>query len=156
MNLIFWRHAEAAPGYPDLARPLTEKGHKQAKSTGRWLDDMLPRESTILVSPAVRTKQTADALHRQYELCDQIAPDRTVTEMLAVTEWPNAERTVVIVGHNPAITQAAATLLNGNATNWTMQKGGIWWFTNTPNNGELLISLKAVISPKLARKLYRC
>ena len=30
MELILWRHAEAAPGQPDAARPLTEHGRAQA------------------------------------------------------------------------------------------------------------------------------
>ena len=30
MDLILWRHAEAEDGANDLARELTQKGHKQA------------------------------------------------------------------------------------------------------------------------------
>ena len=34
MDLILWRHADAAPGEPDIDRPLTAKGLRQAARVG--------------------------------------------------------------------------------------------------------------------------
>ena len=65
MDLILWRHAEAedADGeISDLDRCLTRRGEKQAKRVARWLLEYLPDTRRILVSPARRTRQTADAL----------------------------------------------------------------------------------------------
>ena len=42
MDLVFWRHAEAEEGIPDLQRPLTAKGQKQARRMAEWLDSQLP------------------------------------------------------------------------------------------------------------------
>ncbi|HEX6136244.1 MAG TPA: histidine phosphatase family protein, partial [Casimicrobiaceae bacterium] len=75
MHLILWRHAEAEAGEPDLARRLTAKGVKQAARTGKWLDEHLPANCRILVSPAKRAQQTAEALKRKFRTRDELAPN---------------------------------------------------------------------------------
>lgn len=155
MDLILWRHADAEPGDPDLARQLTPKGRKQAKAMARWMERHLPKDTEILVSPAMRTRQTADALKRKYKIAEGLAPDKSPQDMLAAAGWPNSDRTVVIVGHNPAIGQLAALLLSGNAADWTMRKGAAWWFSNRVREGESPVLLKAVMSPGMARKINR-
>ena len=62
MDLILWRHAEAEDGSPDAKRKLTPRGRKQAKQVARWLKQRLPADARILVSPAIRAMQTAEAL----------------------------------------------------------------------------------------------
>ncbi|HSO07654.1 MAG TPA: histidine phosphatase family protein, partial [Pelomicrobium sp.] len=62
MDLILWRHAEAEDGVPDLARKLTPKGVKQAKRIAKWLRPRLPADTRVIVSPARRALQTAEAL----------------------------------------------------------------------------------------------
>ncbi len=59
MELILWRHAEAAPGDPDSARPLTDQGREQAALVARFLAPRLPRELRLVVSPARRAQETA-------------------------------------------------------------------------------------------------
>ncbi len=76
MELILWRHAEAAPGSPDAARPLTDRGRSEAALVARWLAARLPRELRLLVSPARRAQETARALGRAFETVDAIVPGR--------------------------------------------------------------------------------
>ena len=59
MELILWRHAEAEDGIPDAKRPLTERGQKQARKMAKWLRKRLPEDTRIIVSPALRCRQTA-------------------------------------------------------------------------------------------------
>ncbi|WP_204271061.1 histidine phosphatase family protein, partial [Escherichia coli] len=64
MDLILWRHAEAeviAPGQDDLQRALTPKGERQARRMAAWLNHRLPATTRVLVSPALRCRQTAEA-----------------------------------------------------------------------------------------------
>ena len=68
MELILWRHAEAVDGIPDMARNLTARGKKQAEEMGKWLRARLPAQTRILVSPARRTLQTAEALTDKFEV----------------------------------------------------------------------------------------
>jgi phosphohistidine phosphatase len=149
MNLILWRHAEAAPGSPDLARRLTEKGERQAAEMARWLKLFLPKDAKILVSPAQRTRQTADALAWPYELCDDLAPGKSAEQMLDACGWPESDRTVVVVGHNPVIGQAAALIMTQTIADWTIKKGGAWWLANRIRDGEKQVILRAAMSPDL-------
>jgi len=59
MDLILWRHADAAEGGRDLDRKLTAKGHKQAARVAEWLIAQLPSKYTVLSSPARRARETA-------------------------------------------------------------------------------------------------
>lgn len=130
MDLILWRHADAAPGEPDIDRPLTAKGLRQAARVGAWLDRRLPKRCAILVSPAIRAQQTAAALERKFKTLDELAPGVSPQRMLAAAGWPDAPGTVVIVGHQPALGEAAALLMAGEASEWWMQKGALWWLSN--------------------------
>ena len=82
MDLVLWRHAQAQewePGCDDLARTLTPRGDKQAARMAGWLDRQLPGNTRILVSPARRTEQTAQALGRKFKLSGELAPGATGT-----------------------------------------------------------------------------
>src|SRR5262245_23237221 len=75
MNLILWRHADAedaAPGASDDARGLTAKGEKQAKRMAAWLKSRLLDDAEILVSPARRAQQTAQALTRRFQTSAEV------------------------------------------------------------------------------------
>ena len=70
MELILWRHADAedaAPGKPDAERSLTAKGEKQARRVAGWLKKQLPEDTRVVVSPARRAQQTAQALVKRFE-----------------------------------------------------------------------------------------
>jgi len=153
MDLILWRHAEAEPGdegLPDLERALTSKGQKQAKRMGKWLDSQLPENCRILVSPAVRTVQTAEGLGRKYKTHAELAPGAEPEAILQAANWPAGRETVVIVGHQPTLGQVAALLLTGEPLDWEMKKAGAWWFVQRDPEEPLV--LKAVMSADLVVK----
>ena len=146
MDLILWRHAEAEPGVPDLERALTVKGQKQARRMAEWLGSQLPDNCRILVSPAVRTLQTAEALGRKFKLMPELAPGAEAEDILKAANWPGNKETVLIVGHQPTLGQLAALLLSGQEAPWTVKKGAVWWFSNRVRAGETQTVLKGVIS----------
>ncbi|GGY87606.1 phosphohistidine phosphatase SixA [Pseudoduganella plicata] len=153
MDLILWRHAEAEPGHeelPDLERALTPKGQKQAKRMGKWLDSQLPENCRILVSPAVRTVQTAEGLGRKYKTHAELAPGAEPEAILQAANWPAGRETVVIVGHQPTLGQVAALLLTGEPLDWEMKKAGAWWFVQRDPDEPVV--LKAVMSADLVVK----
>lgn len=149
MDLILWRHADAEDGTPDLARKLTAKGVKQARATAEWLRARLPRKARIIVSPAQRARQTAEALSDDYEVLREIGPDATYPAILAAAGWPDAGRAVIVVGHQPTLGQTAAFLLSGVPREWSIKKGGVWWLSNRVRGEEAQIVLRAVIAPEL-------
>lgn len=150
MDLILWRHAEAEPRDDDLARELTGRGRKQASRMADWLSPRLPPDIRILASPAARTRQTAQALGRDYELDERLAPEGTVEGLLAAAGWPDSPRPVLIVGHQPTLGLTAAHLLTGTGHEVAVRKSGVWWFQSRVRNGQLQAVLRAVAGPDYA------
>ena len=147
MDLILWRHADAQPGSDDAARPLTRKGAKQAQRMAEWLEQRLPADARVLVSPAVRAQQTAEALGRDSETIAQVNTDATPAEILKAAGWPNGRGAVVVVGHQPALGAVAALVMTGRVAPWRIKKGAVWWICNEP--GEATPMLVAVMAPEL-------
>jgi phosphohistidine phosphatase len=149
MELILWRHADAetaGAGKPDGERPITGKGKKQARRMAAWLRKRLPDDARLLVSPAKRAQQTARALTDHFETAREVGTASGPQSVLKAAGWPDAEGTVVVVGHQPTLGQAAALALTGKAGDWSIKKGAIWWLVaRSPND----IVVRAVIDPDL-------
>ncbi|TCS38462.1 phosphohistidine phosphatase SixA [Paucimonas lemoignei] len=153
MEILLWRHAEAEAGEPDEGRVLTAKGIRQAQKMARWLERNQPSRCRILVSPTVRTVQTAQALERKFKICSEIAPDATPQALLAAANWPDAKEPVLLVGHQPTLGQAAALILTGTVQDWTVRKANVWWLARRERDGgDIDTILKAVVSPELVMK----
>ena len=150
MNLILWRHAEAEEGFPDLGRALTQKGQAQARRVAAWLNAHMPASTRILVSPATRTQQTAQALQRPFQTITSIAPEAPPEAVLAAADWSQAnDETVLIVGHQPTLGQVTSLLLFGEARAFSVKKGGVIWLARRERLGEGEVTLRAAITPSL-------
>ena len=149
MDLLLWRHAEAEDGVDDLKRRLTLRGEKQARTMAKWIREHQPKDLRIIVSPAVRTQQTAEALKLPFETQRKIGPEACVSELVAASGWPQAGGAVLIVGHQPSLGRLASLLLAGHEAEWTIKKGALWWLTNRVRRGETQTVLRAVIPAEL-------
>jgi len=149
MDLILWRHAEAEDGKADLERELTAKGRKQAQRVAQWLQQRLPAQYALVSSPAARAQQTAQALATRFKVAKEIAPGASVSALLAAAQWPDQKGTVILVGHQPDLGRAAAYLVSGSQSAWSVKKGGLWWITNRIRDEADQIVVRAVVSPDL-------
>ena len=150
MDLILWRHAEAAEpreGEDDLARALTSKGERQAQRIGAWLDQRMSASTRILASPALRCQQTAKRLGRKFKTAPELAPDGNGESLLKAARWPDAGEPVLIVGHQPTLGLVASFLLTGQPQAWAIKKGAVWWIRGRTRDGALQVLLQAVQSP---------
>jgi phosphohistidine phosphatase len=150
MDLILWRHAEAhviREGQTDIERALTPKGERQAQRMAEWLNQRLAHSTRILVSPAVRTQQTAKALGRNFKTVQAIAPDASATALLSAARWPESNEPVMVVGHQPTLGQVAALLLGEVAQTWVLKKGAVWWLRSREREGGSQVILQAVQAP---------
>ena len=152
MELILWRHAEAEIGEPDEGRKLTVKGHKQAWKMANWLDHNLPESCRILVSPAARTLQTAEALGRKFKIVDDLAPNKSVQDLLTVSNWPDSREPVLVIGHQPTLGLVAAQLIGGQAQEWSIRKANVWWIAQRERGNITTNFLRAVMAPDLIGK----
>ena len=144
MDLILWRHADAEEGAPDLARRLTAKGRRQATHMAQWIREHVPLRFDVICSPAVRARETAEALGVAFETSPLLVPGAQVASILRAAGWPDREGTVILVGHQPDLGLTASFLISGEERDWHMEKGGLWWL-----GGERHLFVKAVVSPDL-------
>lgn len=149
MDLLLWRHAEAEDGEDDMKRRLTERGEKQARTMAAWIRAHQPKNLRIVVSPAVRTRQTAEALKLPFETERKIGPDACVSDLISASGWPQASGSVMLVGHQPSLGRLAALLLGGHEADWTIKKGALWWLSNRVRRGDTQTVLRAVIPVEL-------
>jgi len=152
MDLILWRHAEAhelTEGGDDLARTLTPRGEKQAARMAAWLDRQLPEGARVWASPARRTEQTVLALGRKFRLSDELAPQATPAQLLALAGWPHGRGPVLLVGHQPTLGQTVAELLGLRAGECAVRKGSVWWLRSRERDGQVQAVLLAMQSPEL-------
>lgn len=153
MDLILWRHADAVDGpldmSRDMSRELTAKGTKHAHIMADWINARIPDDTRILVSPAVRTLQTADALKRPYTISKALAPEANAMSLLLAAGWPDAGGTVMLIGHQPAFGRAAMLLLSGTEADMSIKKSGLLWISNRVRGTTQQNVLRAVMSPDM-------
>jgi phosphohistidine phosphatase len=132
-----------------MPRALTALGHTQARQVGKWLDDALPGDTRILVSPAVRTQETARGLGRVFETRDELSPGADAVDIMSVCGWPEAKGSVLVIGHQPTLGRLTSMLLFGVEQEFTIKKGGLIWLTNRVRRDERRVVLKAALYPGL-------
>jgi phosphohistidine phosphatase len=122
---LLMRHAKAEHEAPtDHDRPLSERGRRDARAAGRLLAQRGDVPALVLVSTARRTRDTWDSL-RAGLTDDPETPEawfdralydsgpKAVVELLGAVEAD--VRSVLVIGHNPAISVVAAALSDGQA-----------------------------------------
>jgi phosphohistidine phosphatase len=126
-RLLLLRHAKseaAEPGQKDFARALAGRGRAAASLIGNYLARHGLRPDHALVSPARRTRETADLVlaafgasapamrlePRIYE-----ASPKALLEVLH--EAPDDAHTLLLVGHNPGMQQLADSLIAAGDVN---------------------------------------
>lgn|SRR5512147_2336033 len=150
MQLVLWRHAQAEDGKLDLERELTAKGRRQAAKVAAWMRRRLPERFAVLASPAARARQTAEALGAEVTIADRLAPGGSVADVLEAAGWPDRGAAVtVVVGHQPTLGRVAARLAGELAADWSIRKGGLWWFEHRVRGGKAEVVVRAVMAPDL-------
>lgn len=117
-RLILLRHAEAAPARgwsSDRERELTPAGVDQARRAGLWLLHHGARPTRIVCSPARRTQDTAAQLTALFPTVE-VAHDEAIYEaaaeaLAAVVARHSDAETLLLVGHNPGVSELAALLV---------------------------------------------
>lgn len=151
MDLILWRHAEAIDLElvgDDMERDLTSRGEKQATRMAHWLDRQLPDGARILVSPALRSQQTAKALDRKFKTHAALAPLGNVEDLLTLVQWPYGKGCTVVVGHQPTLGQTIARLIGLNESDCAVKKGAVWWLRYKERDGVGQTAVVTVQSPE--------
>ena len=109
-RLVIVRHAKAEPNAEtDFLRPLSRRGHQQARECAKWIRKLPFEIDVALVSSALRTAQTWEELNLgcPVNLLDDAYNASAETLVHLIREFAGTSQTVLIVGHNPGISDLA-------------------------------------------------
>ncbi len=117
-QLLLLRHAKAAreaPGQPDRDRPLAPRGARDAAALGQTMRRLGLTPDLVLVSPALRTRQTLAALEPWddtplIEPMDPLYLADAATLAALLAEVPETVRSLLLIGHNPGLHDLARRL----------------------------------------------
>jgi phosphohistidine phosphatase len=136
MNLYILRHGIAvehgAAGYEnDDERPLTGKGERKMWSIAEAIKALGISFDTILSSPLVRAHQTAEIVaeslkcKKRLELTDTLSPQPSAKPLIEYLQEQGAIDDVLLVGHEPFLSQFISLLISGDTeTSVLLKKGG--------------------------------
>src|ERR1700760_4773521 len=133
-RLLLLRHAKTehdAPSGQDQDRRLDDRGRLDAAAIGTWIGRTPPHPDQVLVSTAVRARQTWEiagqamkdaarepaACKWQVEFLNEIYGAET-TQLLQVVRMAEVgdPKTLLLVGHNPGFHELALMLAGGGET----------------------------------------
>ncbi len=125
-TLYLLRHAKSSWKYPELtdqARPLNKRGKRDAPIMGNWLKQQGVVPESMISSPAARTLATINLVAHALGLSGEaIETDlrlyhASLETLLAVIQsFPREVNSLMVVGHNPGLTELANHLCPAHAT----------------------------------------
>jgi phosphohistidine phosphatase len=134
LRVYFVRHATAQPRsetLPDFERSLVKKGEKEAEAVARELASRQAAPDLMISSFANRAIETAHLFAKAFQyprekiLLREAVYGNTNIEDLAteIRKQPDKCRSLMLFGHDPALTQLAAHLIKGFQE--TIPKAGV-------------------------------
>ncbi len=123
-TLYLLRHGPAVepgtPGFADDERPLTADGRKKVRRVARGLARLRLEVDRIVTSPLPRALVTAEIVAEELDVEDLLARDDALLARASaesVRGWlaGRAEGRLMLVGHNPWISELVGLLLTGRA-----------------------------------------
>ena len=118
-TLLLLRHARPSPNSPtgrDFERPLVEEGRIAASRVGQLLRQKEIKPEAVLSSHAVRARETAELVCEAAGLSTHIRFDARIYEasleglLQVVSEAEDGVETLLLVGHNPGLSELIARL----------------------------------------------
>jgi phosphohistidine phosphatase len=121
--ILLMRHGQSDPdeSLKDVDRPLARQGRLDARRVGGLLRRLGIKPDLAVSSSALRARQTAELAVGGHGYSGTILPDPRLYEAEAagylevLRGLPARTERVLLVGHNPAVRQAAATLLGSDS-----------------------------------------
>src|SRR5581483_5390530 len=120
MRLMLLRHAKsekAEPGTNDRERSLNPRGRKDAPKIGAYMAHHKLLPDRVLLSPARRTRETWQGVAKALLQPPDVEHDDRLYEsgadaiLRVIKETDPSVRTLLVVGHNPGLQDAARLLI---------------------------------------------
>lgn len=166
MELYLLRHAIAvergAPGCKhDSERPLTEKGEQKMRAAAEGMLAQGMSFDVILTSPYARAKRTAEIvaeiflMEKKLQVTANLAANADPGELIAeLSESHSSVESLLLVGHEPFLSDLASVLLVGHAgISIELKKGGLCLLSADYLRYSKCATLHWLLSPKQLRKM---
>jgi phosphohistidine phosphatase len=160
MNLYILRHGIAvehgAAGYKnDDERPLTGKGERRMWAIADAIKEMEISFDSIFSSPLVRARQTAEIVaeslkcKKRLELTDTLSPQHSAKPLIEHLQDQRAVDDILLVGHEPFLSQFISLLISGNPeTSVLLKKGGFCKLSTEHLKHGKCATLEWLLTPK--------
>jgi len=159
MIVYFVRHASAGKSIAnpkrDEQRPLDEDGILQARYVGRLLANLDVQVEQIVSSPLKRARQTASlvanelAFETAVQIEDALRPEAEFEQFQAMLAHYKKYESIMVVGHNPSLTEFLIKSISAGATQIEFKKGSV---AKVEMNGRTG-SMQWLVTPKIARTI---
>lgn len=159
MIVYFLRHAAAGKSMAnpkkDEQRPLDDEGILQARYVGRLLANLDVQVEQIVSSPLKRARQTASlvanelAFESAVQIDDALRPDAELDQFQAMLARYKKYEAIMVVGHNPSLTEFLMKSISTGATQLDFKKGAVAKVEMDGRTG----SMQWLVTPKIARTL---
>lgn len=144
----------------DSKRPLTPEGKKKMKEIMTGLVNAGLDLDWIVSSPLVRARETAEIVADELgtrvplDLCDALRPGGSPEDLIAYLAKQASRKRVMVVGHEPDLSELAARLIGaGRHVQLAFKKGGCCLITFLEFPPKSPGQLVWWLTPKLMRKL---
>jgi phosphohistidine phosphatase len=160
MNLFLLRHGLAVEpgtaGYSkDADRPLTPKGRRKLRRAAQTMKALGLSFDLILSSPYLRARQTAAILAKaldakeRLELSGALAPGNATREIIECLHRLPVPDNVLLVGHEPGLSQLISLLVAGDSgLSVSMKKGGLCKLSAESLKPGRCATLEWLLTPK--------
>jgi phosphohistidine phosphatase len=166
MDLFLLRHGKAharSPQWrPDSKRPLTQEGEEGVFQVARGIKAMGVSFDVILSSPYARALRTAEILAEVYETeklfeTANLTPDAAGKDIIEeINQNFSAAEQVVLVGHEPSMSELISTLLTGdNGMSIELKKAGFCKLTIEKLAFGKCATLSWLLTPKQLGRLAK-
>jgi phosphohistidine phosphatase len=161
MDLYFLRHGvavdlEVGGGLSDAERPLTAEGQRKMRAIAKGMSALELSFDLVLSSPALRAWQTARIAARglnaleQLKLADCLAPGADPKQIVEnLRRLDPALQRVLLVGHEPDLSQLVSLLVAGNTSlGVVFKKGGLCKLAVESLKPSRCAALEWLLTPK--------
>ena len=162
MELYILRHAIAVergtPGYKkDSDRPLTKEGEAKMRQIAEAMLGMELKFDLILSSPFIRARQTAqivaDELGEEVTFSESLTPGSNAVELIREINDEKPQR-LLLVGHEPDLSQLISVLISGGTENIIeLKKGGLCKLSCEKLSFGRCATLNWLLTPRQLRSL---
>jgi phosphohistidine phosphatase len=165
-ELYLMRHGIAAErdssgASDDASRPLTAEGKLKLRAIAKGLGRLKVEWDWVVTSPLKRAVETADVVIETLgtaaarDTCEALArPDLSAHKVITFLSQHPERSSVLLVGHEPTISQLASELVGAShSANFAFKKGGccLIMFDDFPSKSPGLLAWW--LTPRLLRKL---